>query len=105
MADAPSLTLHVQACLDRLRGGDETARAELLGCACERRASRYRPALFVPMARGQPHRPGDYVATYGATSSTINPLGTCTNQPGSTGPVLPLAGYDDINNKQALILS
>ena len=36
MADAPSLTLYVQACLDRLRGGDEAARAELLGCACER---------------------------------------------------------------------
>ena len=36
MADAPPLTMHVQACLDRLRGGDEAARAELLGCACER---------------------------------------------------------------------
>ena len=36
MADAPPLTMHVQACLDRLRGGDETARAELLACACER---------------------------------------------------------------------
>jgi len=36
MADAPPLTLHVQTCLDRLRGGDEAARAELLGCACER---------------------------------------------------------------------
>jgi len=36
MADVPPLTLHVQACLDRLRGGDEAARAELLGCACER---------------------------------------------------------------------
>ena len=36
MIDAPSLTMHVQACLDRLRGGDEAARAELLGCACER---------------------------------------------------------------------
>ena len=36
MADAPPLTLHVQACRDRLRGGDEAARAELLGCACGR---------------------------------------------------------------------
>ena len=36
MIDAPSLMMHVQACLDRLRGGDEAARAELLGCACER---------------------------------------------------------------------
>ena len=36
MADVPPLTLHVQACLDRLRGGDEAARAELLGCACGR---------------------------------------------------------------------
>jgi RNA polymerase sigma factor (sigma-70 family) len=36
MADAPSLTLRVQACLDRLRGGDESVRAELLACACER---------------------------------------------------------------------
>ena len=36
MADAPPLTVHVQACLDRLRGGDQAARAELLGCACER---------------------------------------------------------------------
>ena len=36
MADPSSQTLHIQACLDRLRGGDETARAELLSCACER---------------------------------------------------------------------
>ena len=36
MADAPPLTLHVQTCLDRLRGGDQAARAELLGCACGR---------------------------------------------------------------------
>ena len=36
MADTPPLTLYVQACLDRLRGGDEAARGELLGCACER---------------------------------------------------------------------
>jgi len=36
MADASSQTAHIQACLDRLSGGDEAARAELLGCACER---------------------------------------------------------------------
>jgi RNA polymerase sigma factor (sigma-70 family) len=36
MADASSQTAHIQACLDRLRGGDEAAEAELLGCACER---------------------------------------------------------------------
>jgi hypothetical protein len=66
---------------------------------------RYRSALFVPTASGQARRPAYYVATYGATSSTINPLGTCTNQPGSTGSVLAVAGYDDINNNRALILS
>ena len=36
MADPSSQTLQVQAYLDRLRGGDEAARAELLNCACER---------------------------------------------------------------------
>jgi RNA polymerase sigma factor (sigma-70 family) len=36
MADPSSQTVQIQACLDRLRGGDETARAELLACACER---------------------------------------------------------------------
>ena len=36
MADPSSQTLHIQACLDRIRGGDEAARGELLSCACER---------------------------------------------------------------------
>jgi RNA polymerase sigma-70 factor (ECF subfamily) len=36
MVSASSQTTHIQACLERLRGGDEPARAELLGCACER---------------------------------------------------------------------
>jgi RNA polymerase sigma-70 factor (ECF subfamily) len=36
MAEASSQTAHIQACLDRLRGGDEAARADLLGCACQR---------------------------------------------------------------------
>ena len=36
MADPSSQTLQVQAYLERLRGGDEAARAELLNCACER---------------------------------------------------------------------
>ena len=36
MVNASSQTAHIQACLDRLRGGDEAARADLLGCACER---------------------------------------------------------------------
>jgi RNA polymerase sigma-70 factor (ECF subfamily) len=36
MVDPSSQTVQIQACLDRLRGGDETARAELLACACER---------------------------------------------------------------------
>jgi RNA polymerase sigma factor (sigma-70 family) len=36
MADPSSQTLYIQACLDRLRGGDETARADLLACACAR---------------------------------------------------------------------
>src|SRR5262249_31384142 len=36
MADQSSQTLHIQACLDRIRGGDEAARGELLSSACER---------------------------------------------------------------------
>ena len=36
MADQSSQTLYIQACLDRIRGGDEAARGELLGRACER---------------------------------------------------------------------
>jgi RNA polymerase sigma-70 factor (ECF subfamily) len=36
MADPSTQTAQIQACLDRLRGGDEAARAELLGCACDR---------------------------------------------------------------------
>ena len=36
MADPSSQTLHIQTCLDRIRGGDEAAHGELLNCACER---------------------------------------------------------------------
>ena len=36
MPDPSSQTVQVQAYLDRLRGGDEAARGELLNCACER---------------------------------------------------------------------
>jgi RNA polymerase sigma-70 factor (ECF subfamily) len=36
MADRSSQTLHIQACLDRIRGGNAAARGELLRCACER---------------------------------------------------------------------
>jgi len=36
VADPSSQTLQVQGYLDRLRSGDEAARAELLNCACER---------------------------------------------------------------------
>jgi RNA polymerase sigma-70 factor (ECF subfamily) len=36
MADPSSQTLHIQACLDRIRSGDAAARGELLNCACER---------------------------------------------------------------------
>jgi RNA polymerase sigma factor (sigma-70 family) len=50
VADAPSLTLQVQACLDRLRAGDESARDELLGCACERLRN-----LARKMLRGYPN--------------------------------------------------
>src|SRR5215831_13072988 len=49
MADPTSQTLHIQACLDRLRGGDEAARGELLGCACERLRN-----LARKMLRGYP---------------------------------------------------
>jgi hypothetical protein len=37
-------------------------------------------------------------------SPAIDPLGTYTNQSGSTRPILAVAGYDDISNNQALIL-
>src|SRR5262245_13726128 len=36
MAEATSTTVQIQALLDRLRGGDASARNELLNCACER---------------------------------------------------------------------
>jgi RNA polymerase sigma-70 factor (ECF subfamily) len=36
MADSSTQTAQIQAYLDRLRGGDEAARGELLDCACER---------------------------------------------------------------------
>src|SRR5262245_24887011 len=36
MTDPSSQTVQIQGYLDRLRGGDEAARDELLGCACER---------------------------------------------------------------------
>ena len=36
MADASNQTVLVQGWLDRLRAGDESARKELLNCACER---------------------------------------------------------------------
>jgi hypothetical protein len=36
MAEASPQTVQIQAWLDRLRGGDEGARGELLRCACER---------------------------------------------------------------------
>lgn len=36
MPDPSSQTVQIQACLDRLRAGDEAARAELLNLACER---------------------------------------------------------------------
>lgn len=45
MADPSSQTLLIQACLDRLRDGDETARGELLQCACERLRSLARRML------------------------------------------------------------
>jgi RNA polymerase sigma-70 factor (ECF subfamily) len=36
MADSISTTVQIQACIDRLRSGDEAARAEMLDCACDR---------------------------------------------------------------------
>jgi RNA polymerase sigma-70 factor (ECF subfamily) len=36
MADASNQTVQIQGWLDRLRAGDESARKELLNCACER---------------------------------------------------------------------
>jgi RNA polymerase sigma factor (sigma-70 family) len=36
MTDPSSQTLHIQACLDCIRGGDAAARGELPRCACER---------------------------------------------------------------------
>jgi RNA polymerase sigma factor (sigma-70 family) len=36
MTDASSQTVQIQMWIDRLRGGDETARAQLLRCACGR---------------------------------------------------------------------
>jgi RNA polymerase sigma factor (sigma-70 family) len=50
MADPSSQTLHIQACLDRLRGGDAAARGELLSCACERLRN-----LARKMLRGYPN--------------------------------------------------
>lgn len=46
----PSSSVHIQACLDRLHGGDESARDELLGCACERLSR-----LARKMLRGYPN--------------------------------------------------
>jgi RNA polymerase sigma-70 factor (ECF subfamily) len=45
-----SQTVQIQGYLDRLRAGDEAARAELLGCACERLRS-----LARKMLRGYPN--------------------------------------------------
>jgi RNA polymerase sigma-70 factor (ECF subfamily) len=36
MAESSDLTLRIQGWIDRLRAGDESARQELLNCACER---------------------------------------------------------------------
>jgi hypothetical protein len=36
MSEATPTTIRLQRCLDRLQGGDETARAELLNAACHR---------------------------------------------------------------------
>ncbi len=36
MSEGSSQTVQIQACLDRLRSGDEAARNELLQCACDR---------------------------------------------------------------------
>jgi RNA polymerase sigma-70 factor (ECF subfamily) len=45
MDDASSPTVQIQNCLDRLRGGDEAARDELLRIACERLRSLARKML------------------------------------------------------------
>ena len=50
MADASPQTVQIQAWLDRLRGGDESARDELLACACERLRN-----LARKMLRGYPN--------------------------------------------------
>jgi RNA polymerase sigma factor (sigma-70 family) len=50
MANPSSQTVQIQALLDRLRGGDESARDELLGCACERLRN-----LARKMLRGYPN--------------------------------------------------
>jgi len=50
MADPSPQTLHVQACLDRVRGGGEAARGELLRRACERLRN-----LARKMLRGYPN--------------------------------------------------
>jgi RNA polymerase sigma-70 factor (ECF subfamily) len=50
MSGPPSQTAQIQACLDRLRGGDEAARDELLGCARDRLR-----ALARKMLRGYPN--------------------------------------------------
>jgi RNA polymerase sigma-70 factor (ECF subfamily) len=46
----PSVSVQIQACLDRLRDGDEAARGELLACACERLSR-----LARTMLRGYPN--------------------------------------------------
>jgi RNA polymerase sigma-70 factor (ECF subfamily) len=45
MADPNSPTVQIQACIDRLRGGDEAARGEMLNVACERLRSLARKML------------------------------------------------------------
>jgi RNA polymerase sigma-70 factor (ECF subfamily) len=50
MVDPSSQTLHIQACLDRIHGGDQAARGELLSCACERLRN-----LARKMLRGYPN--------------------------------------------------
>src|SRR5262249_29392867 len=50
MTDPSPQTVHIQACLDRLRGGDEAARGELLDSACGRLRQ-----LARKMLRGYPN--------------------------------------------------
>jgi RNA polymerase sigma-70 factor (ECF subfamily) len=45
VTETSSQTVQIQACLDRLRGGDEAAGAELLDCACGRLRSLARRML------------------------------------------------------------